>query len=196
MKLYYSPGSCSLAPHIALQEAGIDFELAEVSLDAHQLDDGGDYFAINALGYVPVLELPDGTRLHETLAILQFLAEHTASGNIDAVRRAQLAQWLAFIGTELHSVYYILFSPDADEAFQQATRAKLRARYEWVESQLQHHDHLTGASFSVADAYLFAVTNWADAVGVDLKGLPRLQAWLKRVAERPAVQDVLRREEG
>ncbi|OZI77113.1 glutathione binding-like protein [Bordetella genomosp. 12] len=196
MKLFYSPGSCSLAPHIALQEAGINFELAEVSLEDHKLRDGSDYTAINALGYVPVLQLDDGMRLHETPAILQFLSEQNNAQTHDALSRAQLGQWLAFIGGELHSVYYILFSPDAEQGFQQATRAKLRARYEWIDGQLEGRDYLTGQTFGVADAYLFAVTSWADAVGVDLSGLERLQAWLERVAARPAVQAALRREEG
>jgi glutathione S-transferase len=199
MKLYYSPGSCALSSHIVLREAGLDFEPIKVSLDHHQLDDGSDYYAINPLGYVPVLELDDGSRLREGPAIVQYLADQVPSKNLaptnGTLARYRLQEWLGFIGTEIHSVFVPLFSPATHESSMEAARSKLLSRFEWVDTQLADRNYLSGEHFSVADAHLFAINNWADLVGVDLNHLAHLQAWRQRVAARPAVQEALRHEE-
>ncbi len=199
MKLYYSPGSCALAPHIVLREAGLPFEPVKVSLDVHKLDDGSDYRAINPLGYVPVLELDDGARLREGLAIVQYIADQAPQKNLapanGTLARYRLQEWLGFIATEIHAVFVPLFSDDTPESFKAAIRTKLRSRFEWIDGQLAGHPHLNGPAFSVADAYLFAVAAWSDYVHVDLAGLASLQAWRDRVAARPAVQQALQLEE-
>lgn len=199
MKLYYSPGSCALSPHIALREAGLDFEPVNVSLEEHRFGDGSDYYAVNALGYVPLLELDDGSRLRESAAILQYIADQAPASDLAPANgtpeRYRLQEWLHFIASEIHSPFYPVFEPDTAESFKETARAKLRGRFEWVESQLDGTDYLTGDRFSIADAYLFTLSNWAGLVGVDLGGLPRLEAWRARVAARPAVQEALKLEE-
>lgn len=199
MKLYYSPGSCALSSHIVLREAGLPFEPIAVSLDDHQLADGSDYYAINPLGYVPMLELADGSRLREGLAIAQYLADQVPQKNLAPAHgtpaRHRLQDWLAFIATEVHAAFLPLFSSDAPDAFKDALRTKLRTRFEWINEQLAETGYLNGEDFSVADAYLFAIDRWADLVGVDLSGLAHLTAWRQRLLARPAVQEALRHEE-
>lgn len=196
MKLYYSPGACSLSPHIVLREAGIAFEPVLASTKTHKLADGSDYYAINPLGYVPVLELDDGTRLREGPAIVQYIADQVPQKNMapanGTMPRYRLQEWLTFIGTEIHKQFSPLFNPATPEEMKTAGREKLRKRLEWVDAQLAGKQYLTGDSFSVADAYLFVVTNWAKPMAVDLSGLSNLLAFRERMSARPAVQEAMK----
>ena len=198
MKLYYSPGACSLSPHIALREAGIAFEPVLASTKSHKLQDGTDYYGINPLGYVPMLELDDGTRLREGPAIVQYIADLAPTKNLapanGTMPRYRLQEWLTFIGTEIHKSFSPLFNPGMPEDGKAISKTKLRSRYEWLDSQLADKDYLMGDTFSVADGYLFTVTNWAKPTGVDISDLAKLNAWHARVGARPAVQEALKAE--
>ncbi len=198
MKLYYSPGACSLSPHIVLHEAGLAFTPVLASTKSHKLQDGTDFYSINPLGYVPVLELDDGTRLREGPAIVQYLADQAPQKNLapahGTLARYRLQEWLNFIGTEIHKGFSPLFKPDTPEDYKPLARAGLVKRLEWVDGELAGKDYLMGEHFSVADAYLFTVTNWAQHVGLDIAHLQHLTAYRERVAARPAVQAALQAE--
>ncbi len=198
MKLYYSPGACSLSPHIALREAGLPFELVLTSTKTHKLQDGSDYYGINSKGYVPLLEFDDGQRLSEGPAIVQYIADKApASGLAPAngtVERARLQEWLNFITTELHKGFSPLFNPAMPEEAKAIFRAKLMERFKWVDEQLAGKEFLLGERFSVADGYLFTVANWGGHVGVDLSGFATLSAYRARVAGRPAVVAAMKAE--
>ncbi|NRF69360.1 glutathione transferase GstA [Aquincola sp. S2] len=195
MKLYYSPGACSLSPHIVLREAGLPFEPVLASTKTHQLADGTDYYTINPKGYVPLLELDDGQRLSEGPAIVQYIADQVPAKGLapaaGTMARYRLIEWLNFITTELHKTYSPLFNPAMPEDAKAIFRTKLLGRYKYIDEQLEGRDYLTGEQFTVADAYLFTVTNWAKPVGLDLGDFPRVLAFQKRVAARPAVQQAL-----
>jgi len=195
MKLYYSPGACSLSPHIALREAGLAFEPVLASTKSHQLQDGTDYYTINPLGYVPVLELDDGTRLREGPAIVQYIADQVPLKNLapanGTLPRYRLQEWLTFIGTEIHKTYSPIFNPAMPEEGKKIMRDKLVSRYRWVDAQLEGRQWLTGDHFSVADGYFFAVTRWARPMNIDLSGAPNVLAHHERVAARPAVREAL-----
>jgi glutathione S-transferase len=196
MKLYYSPGACSLSPHIALREAGLAFEPVLASTKSHKLQDGTDYYTINSLGYVPVLELDDGTRLREGPAIVQYIADQVPLKNLapanGTLPRYRLQEWLTFVGTEIHKTFSPLFNPALSEEAKKIFRDKLVARFQWVSGQLAGKDFLMGDTFSVADGYFFAVTRWAKPMNVDLSGAPNVLAHHERVAARPAVQEALK----
>jgi glutathione S-transferase len=198
MKLYYSPGACSLSPHIALREAGIAFEPVLASTKSHKLQDGTDYYGINPLGYVPMLELDDGTRLREGPAIVQYVADLAPTKNLapasGTLSRYRLQEWLTFIGTEVHKSYSPLFNADMPEDAKAIFRTKLQSRYEWLDGELKGKDYLMGDHFTVADGYLFTVTNWTKPTGVDISPFANLQAWHARVGARPAVQEAMKTE--
>jgi glutathione S-transferase len=195
MKLYFSPGACSLSPHIALHEAGIAFEPVLASTKSHTLEDGTDYYTINPLGYVPLLELDDGTQLREGPVIVQYIADQAPLKNLapanGTMQRYRLQEWLNFIGTEIHKGFSPMFNPATPEEMKSAARSKLADRYAWIDAQLAGKDHLLGEHFSVADGYLFTVTNWAKPTGLDLSAYPNVQAWHARVGERPGVKAAL-----
>ncbi len=198
MKLYYSPGACSLSPHIALREAGIAFEAVKAPTKTHQLDDGTDYYSINPLGYVPLLELDDGARLREGPAIVQYIADLAPLKNLapanGTMARYRLQEWLTFIGTEIHKGFSPLFNPAFPDEVKAMARDKLAARLKWVDAELAGKQYLMGDNFSVADGYLFTTTNWAKPTGVDLSGFANLLAYRERVGARPAVQEAMRAE--
>ena len=198
MKLYYSPGACSLSPHIALREAGLTFQAVAAPTKTHQLDDGTDYYTINPLGYVPLLELDDGTRLTEGPTIVQYIADQVPAKKLAPAygtkERYQLMSWLTFIGTELHKAFSPLFNPATPEAYKTIAKDRLNSRLRWVNEQLEGKQYLMGDDFTVADGYLFTVTNWAPRVGVDLSALIHLNAYRTRVAARPAVQAAMKAE--
>jgi glutathione S-transferase len=198
MKLYYSPGACSLSPHIALREAGIAFEPVLASTKSHKLQDGTDYYGINPLGYVPMLELDDGTRLREGPAIVQYIADLAPTKNLapaaGTLSRYRLQEWLTFIGTEIHKTYSPFFNPAMPDEAKAVFKSKLQSRYEWLDRELQGKAYLMGEHFTVADGYLFTVTNWAKPVGLDLAPYPNVQAWHARVGARPNVQEALKAE--
>ncbi len=198
MKLYYSPGACSLSAHIALREAGLTFEAIAAPTKTHLLPDGTDYYRINPLGYVPLLELDDGSRLREGPAIVQYIADQVPQKNLapanGTMARYRLQEWLNFIGTELHKSFGPIFNPATPEDFKAATKDRLLKRFQFVDDQLAGKDYLAGADFSVADGYLFTVGSWAPRVGLDLGGLANVQAHAKRVAARPAVRAAMEAE--
>jgi glutathione S-transferase len=198
MKLYYSPGACSLSPHIVLRELGLPYEPVLASTKTHKLVDGTDYYTINPKGYVPLLELDDGQRLSEGPAIVQYLADQKpASGLIapaGSMARYRQMEWLNFVSSELHKSYSPLFNAAMPEEGKAVFRERLRGRYKYLNQQLEGKAYLMGDSFTVPDAYLFTVTNWAPRVGVDLSDLPNLQAFMARMAARPAVQEAMKTE--
>lgn len=198
MKLYYSPGACSLAPHIVLHETGLDFSAEMASTKTHLLKDGTDYFSINPLGYVPLLVLNDGTQLSEGPAIVQYIADQVPDKQLapanGSMARYQLQSLLNFIATELHKGFAPLFNPATPTDYKPAVIEKLHARMAWIDGQLAGKTYLMGDTFTAADAYLFTVARWGTYVKVDLSGLAHLSAHRARVAARPAVQAALRAE--
>jgi glutathione S-transferase len=196
MKLYYSPGACSLSPHIVLREAGLAFEPVLASTKTHKLTDGSDYYAVNPLGYVPMLELDDGTRLREGPAIVQYIADQVPTKNLapanGTLPRYRLQEWLTFIGTEVHKQFSPLFNPAMPEEGKKVFRDKLAQRFEWIDQQLQGRDYLMGDNFSVADAYLFTVSNWAKPMNIDLSQRKNLLGFRERMSARPAVQEAMK----
>ncbi|WP_040329879.1 glutathione transferase GstA [Acidovorax delafieldii] len=198
MKLYYSPGACSLSPHIALHEAGLAFTPVLASTKSHKLQDGTDYYSINPLGYVPMLELDDGTRLREGPAIVQYIADQVPLKMLapqnGTLQRYRLQEWLTFIGTELHKGFTPLFNPATPEEYKTMARERLMQRLQWVDGQLAGKQYLMGDQFTVADGYLFTVTNWTQPTNVDISALGHLKAYRERVAARPAVQAAMKAE--
>ena len=198
MKLYYSPGACSLSPHIVLREAGLAFEPVLASTKTHKLQDGTDFYTINPLGYVPVLELDDSTRLREGPAIVQYIADQVPEKNLAPANgtfpRYQLQEWLTFIGTELHKGHSPLFNPSIPEEVKQGFRDRLVNRFLFVDAELASKPFLMGDHFTVADAYLYTVSRWGAVVEVDTSGLKHLAAFRERVAARPAVQAAIQAE--
>lgn len=198
MKLYFATGACSLAVRIVLNEAGMAFDDARVNTRTHLLADGSDYFAINALGYVPLLELSDGTRLTEGPAIVQYLADQIPEKNLaptnGTVERARMQGWLNFISTELHKGFAPLFNPATPADYKPMVAEKLLSRLAWVDTQLAGKHYLLGDAFSVADPYLFNVTNWAALVKVDISNLANLADFRARMLARPAVVAAMKSE--
>jgi glutathione S-transferase len=198
LKLYYSPGACSLSPHIVLHELGLPFEAVLASTKTHKLLDGTDYYTINPKGYVPLLELDDGQRLSEGPAIVQYLADKVPAKGLAApagtMARYRQIEWLNFISSELHKSYSPLFNPAMPEEGKAVFRQRLRNRYTYVNEQLEGKAFLMGDTFSVPDAYLFTVTNWAPRVGVEIADLPNVQAFMARMAARPGVQAAMKAE--
>jgi glutathione S-transferase len=198
MKLYYSPGACSLSPHIVLRESGLPFTPVLASTKTHQLADGTDYYTINPKGYVPLLELDNGERLSEGPAIVQYIADQVPDKKLappaGTMARYRVMEWLNFITSELHKGFSPLFNQDFPEAGKELFRKKLGDRLAWVDRQLAGKQYLMGDQFSVADAYLFTVAGWGQYVGVDIKPLANLSAYMARVAARPAVQEAMKAE--
>ena len=195
MKLYFSTGACSLAPHIVLREIGVPFELDRVNLAAKKTESGADYLEVNPKGYVPALRLDNGDVLTEVPAVVQYLADFSPERQLapaaGTMERYRLIEWLNFISTELHKTFSPLFKPNTPDETKQAARDTIAARLGIVEKQLQGGDYLTGNQFGVADAYLFAVLRWARPVKFDLGPWPAVQAYMQRVAERPAVREAM-----
>jgi glutathione S-transferase len=198
MKLYYSPGACSLSPHIVLREAGLAFEPVLASTKTHQLADGTDYYTINPKGYVPLLELDNGERLSEGPAIVQYIADQVPEKKlvpvVGTMARYRAQEWLNFITSELHKGMGTLFNPAMPEEAKSVARTKVTGRLKWVDEQLEGKQYLMGDSFSVPDAYLFTVTNWTAHTGIDISGFKNLSAFQARMAARPSVQAALKAE--
>jgi glutathione S-transferase len=198
LKLYYSPGACSLSPHIALLESGLPFETEKVDTKAKKTASGGDYLKINPNGYVPALKLSDGQILTEGPAIVQWIADqrpeaHLAPAN-GTFERARLQQWLNFISTEIHKSYSPLFSAEVPDAYKAMTKEKLLKRYAYVNDHLKGRQYLVGNHFTVADGYLFTVTNWASFLKLDLSEYREIVAHSDRVNSRPKVLQALKAE--
>lgn len=198
MKLYYAPGACSLSPHIVLLEAGLEATLVKVDTKVHKTEGGGDYYAVNPKGYVPLLELDDGDRLTEGPAIVQYIADRKPESGLapkaGTLERYRLMEWLNFISAELHKTFAPLFHPEVAAEWRQASRDRIAQRLDFIEKHLQGKDYLMGKQFTVADGYLFTVLNWSNLVGFDLGKWPLVQAYLARVAARPKVREALKAE--
>jgi len=195
MKLYFSPGACSLSPHIVAQELGIPLTLVKVDTQTKKLADGGDYWAINPKGYVPALQLDNGELLTEGPTIVQYLADRKPEAKLvpaaGTIERYRVQEALGYINSEIHKTYSPLFRPTTSPELRKDREDYLRKRYGLLEKQLAKGPYLFGEQFTVADAYLFTVTNWASHVKLDLSEFPNLLAFQSRVAERAAVQAAL-----
>jgi glutathione S-transferase len=195
MKLYYSPGACSLSPHIAFREAGLPVTLVKANTKTHQLDDGTDFYSLNPKGYVPLLELDNGERLSEGPVIVQYLADQNpASGLAPApgtMARYRLQEWLNFITSEIHKQFGPMFVPSTPAEYKETLKDKLGKRFDWLSGELKGKDYLMGAQFTVADAYLYTVLRWSGFVGIDLAKWPVLAAYVERITARPKVQEAL-----
>jgi glutathione S-transferase len=198
MKLYYSPGACSQAPHIALTEAGIEFEPVQVDLRAKKLADGSDYLAVNPKGAVPALGLPEGEVLTENAVILQFIGDLKPEtgflpplGHLD---RYRVLEWLNFIATELHKSFTPLFKPDAGDDAKSFARRTIEAKLDYVDQAFGDGPFLMGEHLTLPDFYLFVMTGWAGNMGISLDRRSRLEAYWEMMLGRPAVRSVLERE--
>ncbi len=191
MKLYYTPGACSLAAHIAFREAGIGFALVKVDLATKMTEHGEDFLTINPKGYVPALQFIDGQILTEDQVILQYIADHKPEAGLapaaGTMERYRLLEWLAFIATELHKGFGPLWNPEIPAEIRQAAVNRLAQRFSYVEHRLGCQPYLMGERFTIADAYLFTVLNWTHYHQIDLSPWPGLVAYQQRQAERPSV---------
>lgn len=198
MKLYYSAGACSLAPHIALLEAGLPFELEKVDLKAKVTETGADFIAINSKGYVPALALDDGQVLTEGAAVLQYIADQKPESALapaaGTLARYQLQEWLTFISSEIHKPMATMFNPAQSADWKAAVSVSLSKRLDWLTVQLHGKDYVLANQFSVADAYLFTVLSWTNVVGFSLAAWPEVQAYMARVAARPQVAAAMKQE--
>ena len=198
MKLYYMPGACSLSPHIVLNEAGLAFDKVKVDGKTKAMDGGGDYRSENPLGYVPLLVLDDGTKISEGPAIVQYIADKVPAKNLAPANgtpeRTSLQSWLNFISTELHKGFSPLFNPEMPNEAKKIFRDRLATRFAYLDKHLAGNQYLLGKNFSVADPYLFVVSNWAPRVDVDLSPYANVLAYRKRVGARPAVEAAMKAE--
>jgi glutathione S-transferase len=198
MKLYYSPGACSLSPHIALLEAGLPYDLVKVDLRAKKLENGDDFLKVNPKGQVPALALESGELVTEGPVIVQMIADRAAGKNLapahGSAERYKLLEWLNFITAELHKSFGPIFSPVLADEAKAFFKDRVMGKFKYIDSQLAGRDYLMGSQFSVADAYLFTMLSWADRMKFDLSDMPNLVAYKARVAARPKVQEALTKE--
>lgn len=207
MKLYYLPGACSLAPHIVATELGLAITLVRVDHKTHRTEDGRDFRELSPFGYVPLLELDDGSVLREGPAILQYLADlkpaHRLAPANGTLERYRLQEWLGFLNSEIHKGFIpLLYAVAAGKYGTEHAKPKLAARYAWLDAQLAGKDYLMGETCTVADAYLFALTQWGQApwlasvykTDMHFDALENLKAWYLRMRDRPAVRQALNAE--
>ena len=198
MKLYYSPGACSLSPHIALHEAGLPHELVKVDLKAKKLENGDDYLKVNPKGQVPALGLDNGELVTEGPVIVQMIADKASAKNLaparDSAERCKLQEWLNFITTELHKNFSPLFQPAIPDEVKNFFKDRIKGKFKYADSKLAGQDYLMGKQFTVADGYLFVMLKWAERTGMDLSEFKNLMAFNDRVAARPNVQAALKME--
>jgi len=198
MKLYYSPGACSLSPHIALLEAGLPYDLVKVDLRAKKLENGDDYLKVNPKGQVPALALDSGELVTEGPVIVKMIADKASGKNLaparDSAERYKLLEWLNFVGTELHKNFGPMFSPVLADDAKAFFKDRVMGKFKYLDGVLAGHDYLMGKQFTVADGYLFTMLCWADRMKFDLSALPNLLAYKARVAARPMVQEALSKE--
>jgi glutathione S-transferase len=198
MKLYYSPGACSLASHIALCETGLPFEIDRLIKSTKMTEGGEDFMEVNPKGYVPTIRLDDGSILTEGAAVLQYIADQKPDSGLapkcGTMERYRLQEWLTFISSELHKSFSPFFNKDATEDVKTNARNHLSKRLGYVETQLANEPYLMGDHFTVADAYMFVVVGWSNHVSFDLSPFPKLKEYLTRIATRPAVQAAMKAE--
>jgi glutathione S-transferase len=198
MKLYYAPGSCSLASHIALYETGLPFEIDKINVPTKTTASGEDFMKINPKSYVPAIRLNDGSILTEGAAVLQYIADQNPASGLapkaGTLERYRLQEWLTFISTEIHKSFSPLFNKDAAAAVKDYARDLLNKRLPYVEAQLANKPYLMGNSFTVADAYLFVVVSWSNRVGFDIGQFPNIKEYMARIVARPSVQAAMKAE--
>jgi glutathione S-transferase len=198
MKLYYSPGACSLSPHIALLEAGLPYELVKVDLRAKKLENGDDYLKVNPKGQVPALALDSGELVTEGPVIVQMIADKAAGKNLaparDSAERYKLQEWLNYITGELHKNFSPMFSPVLADDAKAFFKDRVMGKFKYLDGVLAGRDYLMGKQFTVADGYLFTMLAWADRMKFDLSAMPNLLAYKARVGARPMVQQALTKE--
>lgn len=198
MKLYYSPGACSLSPHIALLEAGLPYDLVKVDVRAKKLENGDDYLKVNPKGQVPALGLDNGEVMTEGPVIVQMIADRAAAKNLapasGSPERYRLQEWLNFITTELHKNFSPLFNPAIPDEVKTFFKDRIMGKFKYADSRLAGQDYLMGTQFTVADGYLYTMLRWAEGNNMDLSGLKNLMAYKDRVAARPRVQEALTKE--
>ncbi|HLH77166.1 MAG TPA: glutathione transferase GstA [Candidatus Binataceae bacterium] len=199
MKLYFSPGACSLSPHIVLRESGLPFELEQVDLRAKKTKSGADFLAINPKGQVPTLQLDNGQVLTEGPAIVQYVADLKPESNLapknGTLERSRVQEWLNFTASELHKRYGLVFRPTVPEEYKPTVREELGQRYAMLDKQLgAGGPFLTGAQFTVADAYMFVMLHWAKRANIDISQWHNVKAYFDRIAARPKVQEVFKAE--
>ena len=198
MKLYYSPGACSLSPHIALLEAGLPYDLVKVDLRAKKLENGDDYLKVNPKGQVPALALDNGEFVTEGPVIVQMIADQVPAKNLaparDSAERYKLLEWLNYITGELHKNIGPMFNPLLSDEAKGVFKDRAIGKFKYVDGQLAGRDYLMGKQFTVADGYLYVMLRWADGMKFDLSGLHNLLAYRDRVAARPKVQEALVKE--
>jgi glutathione S-transferase len=198
MKLYYSPGACSLSPHIALCEAGLPYDLVKVDLKAKKLENGDDYLKVNPKGQVPALALDSGELVTEGPVIVQMIADKAVAKNLaparDSAERYKLLEWLNFVGTELHKNFGPMFSPVLADDAKAFFKDRVMGKFKYLDGVLAGRDYLMGKQFTVADGYLFTMLSWADRMKFDLSAMPNLLAYKARVGARPMVQQALTKE--
>jgi len=198
MKLYYSPGACSLAAHIVAREASLAIDLVKVDLPTHKTETDEDYFKINPRGYVPAVEI-DGELHTEVAALVQYLAEQAPQSKLlpaaGTIERFRVNQWLGFVASELHRTFSPwLWDPKTPDSTKQAARDKLAGRFTELDALFAARPYLTGDTFTVADAYAFTIVNWSNFLKIDLEPYPNLSAFMARVAARPKVREALKAE--
>ncbi|HEY1773624.1 MAG TPA: glutathione transferase GstA [Gammaproteobacteria bacterium] len=198
MKLYFSPGACSLASSIAFHEAGVPVELVRVDTSVHKLKDGSDYYKISPRGYVPALQLDDGEVFTEGAALLQYIGDLAPASAVipkqGTVDRLRANSWLTFISSEIHKTYSPLFNKDLKDDAKAIFKDKLAKRFDELEKRFTTHKYLMGEQFTVADAYLYTVISWSPHVGIDLSKWKHLADYRQRVADRPKVKEALQAE--
>jgi glutathione S-transferase len=198
MKLYYSPGACSLSPHIVAREAGIEIELERVDNRAKKTVSGADYWQINPKGQVPALALDDGDVLTEGPAIVQYIADRAPQSKLmppaGSKERYQVLEWLNFVTSELHKNFASLFRPNTPDDYKPIAKENLESRFNYVDRHLAGRQYLMGDQFSVADAYLFTVLRWSTLQHIDLSRWPNISAYLGRITERPKVKEAMQAE--
>ncbi len=198
MKLYFSPGACSLSPHIALLEAGISFDKEQVDLKAKKTKSGNDFLAVNPKGQVPTLQLDNGEILTEGPAIVQYIADQKPAANLAPAAgtraRYHLQEWLNFISTEMHKGFSPLWRPTTPEEYKKIARENLASKFAYLDKHFAKNKFLMGDTFTVADGYCFTVLNWAPMLKIDLSAYPNLVAYSDRVAARPKVKEALKSE--
>ena len=198
MKLYYSPGTCSLSPHIALRAAGLPFELIKVDLAARKAANGEDYLAINPKGYVPALALDDGDVLTEGVAIVQYIADRAPNTKLapaaNTMERYRLAEWMNYLTSEIHKGFSPLFNAKFSDETKAIMRDALARRFDYLSARLHDRPYLMGDTFTVADGYLFTMLGWCRMTNIDLSKWPTLTAYVERIGKLPAVREAMKAE--
>jgi glutathione S-transferase len=198
MKLYFSPGACSLSPHIVLRESGAKFDLEQVDNRTKKTKSGADFWQVNPKGYVPALELDNGEVLTEGPVVVQYIADQNPGAGLlpaaGTLERYRVQEWLNFITSEIHKSFGPLFKDTTPEEYKTVVKENLAKRFAYVDEHLAKRHYLSGEKFTVADAYLYTVSRWLARVGMDIGQWPNVKAYAERIAARPKVQEALKAE--